>query len=67
LTVSDFIESLELAITKDYEGYKGGEFSMDDTVNLYIADYGDYGSIVTGVEIAKFNDVIGIKLKTEYN
>lgn len=40
-TVADLIEALDLAIGEDFEGYKGGQFTMQPSTDLWVSEYGD--------------------------
>lgn len=41
------LEHLKSAIGKEYEGYKGGDFTMDENTPVWVANYGHSGN--TGV------------------
>ena len=43
-TVGQMLQELEEAVGKTYEGYKGGDFTMDENTRVWLAYYGDYGS-----------------------
>ncbi len=40
VTVEDLLIRCELALTNTYEGYKGGDYTMDRDTPLWIASYG---------------------------
>lgn len=41
LDVTDMIELVRSAIGADFEGYKGGEYTMGDETPVWIANYGE--------------------------
>lgn len=43
-TVADLITALQLAIGEEFEGYKGGQFRMDEDTILWVSEYGDCDS-----------------------
>ena len=51
-TVGDLIDLLIGCLGKTYEGYKGGDFSMNDYSDVYIAYYGSCGA---GVKLVGVN------------
>lgn len=40
-SLSDFVAVLESAVGKTFEGYKGGEFVMDEHSPVWVAEWGD--------------------------
>jgi hypothetical protein len=44
IPVSDFLELCRETIGKSFEGYKGGEYIMDEETPIWIANYGDCGN-----------------------
>ncbi len=44
VTVGEMIASAELAIGTTYQGYKGGDFTMDKDTYVHVAGYGSTGS-----------------------
>ncbi len=44
------VSCLEAAIGATFEGYKGGEFEMDGTEEIFLAFYGCCGSRIKGVQ-----------------
>ena len=55
-TVSDIVDRLQSAIGKEFEGWKGGEYTMDRDTPIWVANPGQTGS--TGI--------VGIKEQGEY-
>jgi len=45
-TVGKMLECAKSALNKVYTGYKGGEFTMREYVDVYIAEYGYLGEQV---------------------
>lgn len=46
ITVSEFIKMLKKALTQNYTGYKGGEYTMWDTTPVWVArDCSDYSQM----------------------
>ena len=43
-TVADLAKALRLAIGEEFEGYKGGQFRMDEDTLLWVSEYGDCDS-----------------------
>ncbi len=43
MTVCDLIAICRSAMGKTFEGYKGGEYEMDETTPVWIAEYGSSG------------------------
>jgi hypothetical protein len=53
------LEHLKSAIGKEYEGYKGGDFTMDENTPVWVANYGHSGNTgVVGVLDAGYKLVI---------
>jgi len=44
LPVSKFIELLKSAVGKTFEGYKGGDFTMDESTPIWVANCGNSGN-----------------------
>ena len=63
LDLSEFCNKLEDQIGKVFYGYKGGEYEMSETTELYIADYGRTGEKVVG--ISKSGDTISFVTEKE--
>lgn len=49
-TVAELVTYLKGCIGKSYEGYKGGWYEMDKRTPVWIAEYGELGSLVAGVK-----------------
>jgi hypothetical protein len=47
-TAGAWAEVLEEALDAEYQGYKGGHYTMDGHVNVYLANYGDLGEALGG-------------------
>ena len=39
-TVADMVEALELSVGEEFEGYKGGQFVMRRSSEIWVSDYG---------------------------
>lgn len=50
-SVADLIEALDLAVGQEFEGYKGGQFEMDPSTDLWVSEYGTCDRLrITSVE-----------------
>lgn len=50
-TVEEFRKALGLSIGEDFEGYKGGQYTMWPGTELWVSEYGEYRSeVIVGVE-----------------
>ena len=47
VSVKTFLEDLKACVSKEFTGYKGGEFTMNEDTPLWVAHYGSSGH--TGV------------------
>ena len=45
-TVAEFLARCQAAIGKTYEGYKGGDFTMEESTPLWRAEYGSMGEAI---------------------
>ena len=43
ITVADMLSAAEFALNQTFDGYKGGEFTMNEYTPVWLADYGDRG------------------------
>ena len=43
-SVGDWVKMLKAQIGQTYQGYKGGEYTMAEYSNVFIAEYGSCGS-----------------------
>lgn len=43
-TVGDLVKALNLAVGEEFEGFKGGQFRMDEDTILWVSQYGDCDS-----------------------
>lgn len=50
MTVCEFSNVLADQIGNTYEGYKGGEYTMTEGTELYMATYGNLGEKIVGIE-----------------
>lgn len=50
-TVGKLLDALEAAVGTVYEGYKGGEFTMQAHTPMWWASYGDCGEAIHGIEL----------------
>jgi hypothetical protein len=40
-TVSEFVKALNLAVGEEFEGYKGGQYTMHEDTDIWVSEYGD--------------------------
>ena len=45
--VRDMLECAKASLGKTYQGYKGGNYNMDERTSVWIAVYGDLGEPIT--------------------
>lgn len=64
LTVGDLKKMLEDSIGKTYTGYKGGEYTMDDTTCVWVANSGEAGgtAIIDIEEIGCYVTIVTKKI-----
>lgn len=43
ITVEEMLESAKSALGATFVGYKGGEYKMDNSTDVYLAEYGRLG------------------------
>lgn len=48
-TVGGFLQDLREALGETFTGYKGGEYVMDESTPLWMADYGCCGRAIVGI------------------
>lgn len=48
----EVLERARDAVGKTYQGYKGGDFTMDEDTPLWMADYGECGPAIVGAHMA---------------
>jgi len=66
LNVLEFIEMLKDAIGKTFEGYKGGDFLMEENTPVWVSNYG-YASFSAVIDIKDEDcEIIIITAYTEY-
>lgn len=44
MTTSEFLKMLKETVGKEFTGYKGGEFTMDENTPIWVANYGNSGN-----------------------
>lgn len=49
VTIGYMLQEAENAIGRTYTGYKGGDFIMDEYVDVYLANYGNTGDEISGI------------------
>lgn len=50
-TVGELVKALNLSIGEEFEGYKGGQFLMSSSTELWVSEYGNCDSLrIGGVE-----------------
>lgn len=64
--LSDFIKHLKDAVGKEYEGYKGGEYTMSRHTPVWVANHGNAGSTSIVDILNNGYEVILITGRTEY-
>ena len=50
-SVEDFLKVCRQALNRTYEGYKGGDYLMNDKTPLWAACYGDTGRAILGIDL----------------
>lgn len=45
-TVGEMLKCAKDALGSTYQGWKGGEFTMDEYTDVYLAEYGDTGDSI---------------------
>lgn len=50
---SEMLKVLESAVGETFAGYKGGEYTMNDSTECYLASYGSCGDQIVGIQ---YND-----------
>lgn len=61
ITIPAFLLLLKAALGNTYEGYKGGEFFMDERTPLWMAEYGCTGGAITGWHMEDNTLVLDVK------
>ena len=65
-TVSDLVRELELALTKTYEGWKGGDYRYSRSSPLWVDNPGDWSeTFVTGVDDSRYAVILKTHLRGE--
>jgi hypothetical protein len=60
-TVGSLVEELKTeCLNKTFYGYKGGDYYMDIHTPLWIAEYGDCGVKIIGIQKSEINGLISI-------
>lgn len=50
-TAADLIEALDLAVGEEFEGYKGGQYKMAGSTDLWVSEYGTVDRLrISGIE-----------------
>lgn len=58
LTVEQFLGKCKEAVGKDFEGYKGGTYQMDESTPIWAANWGDSSDTgVVDVRVTKYGNV----------
>lgn len=50
-TAAELIKALNLADGQDFEGYKGGQFTMNDDTFMHVAANGDIGPYISALRV----------------
>lgn len=50
VSVADLLTAANSCVGQTFEGYKGGDFRMDEGTALWAAEYGDCGPGIVGIE-----------------
>jgi len=54
LTVKDFLEVLRGANGETFQGYKGGDFTMDEYTEVHVDNYGEYTDThIVGIALSR--------------
>ena len=61
LTSKDFLDRCICCLDKEFEGYKGGLYKMDEDTPLWIADYGSCGKALIKTKIDDNNVILVAK------
>lgn len=61
VSVGDFLSDLKDSLGKEFEGYKGGEFVMDEKTPLWFSSYGNCGPAI--MDIVSTGDRVVITTK----
>ena len=61
-TVREFLDLCQLALGETYEGYKGGDFVMDDRTPLWASEYGEVSGRAI-IAIGSIGDAVIIQTK----
>lgn len=56
-TIGSMLEYANSALGSTYEGYKGGEFTMHENSEVYIASYGSTGEAINSSSIREWGGV----------
>lgn len=65
--VSDLLANAREAVGKTFEGYKGGDFTMDQSTTVWADPYGEYrGWIIIGVEMGR-GDLVDRVIVKKFN
>jgi hypothetical protein len=51
ITAFDLLKRLRAALGETYEGYKGGDYVMDDKTPMWRAGYGDLGDAIVAANV----------------
>jgi hypothetical protein len=49
VSVGSMLEAARAALGSTYEGYKGGDYTMDEYTDCYLAHYGSCGDEISGL------------------
>ena len=61
-TVEEFVQQLQDALNQEYTGYKGGDFRMDESTPLWVAEYGEASGIaIMSMHVAEDRIVVVTK------
>lgn len=64
-TAAEMIKALDLADGEKFEGYKGGQYLMDEHTFLHVAEYGSTGRYVSGLRLIESGEYIVIVTEQE--
>jgi hypothetical protein len=65
ITVADFIAALEDVIGKEFVGWKGGDYIMNENTSVWAAEEGSGGNMITGTEL-RGDTVILLTMEDDY-
>jgi len=62
--ISDMLKYAKSAVGETFQGWKGGDFQMDEITSVYIGEYGKCGEEITKTHF-KYWLLVGIRRKSQ--